>query len=90
MTDTNPETVEPTKLDLMLYRNRRRMAWLCLALMSASGAYLIWAGLRSDEEAARVAAMMPLVTTLYTAWGTVILAYVASKTITEWRFLGPD
>lgn len=82
---------ETTRQDRILYRNRRRMAWASFVFLSITGLFLLWKGMQSKEAAEIVGAMMPLITALFTAWGTVILAYVASKAVTDWKTLGtPD
>lgn len=87
MTDLTPE---PSKLEMAHYRNRRRMAWASFALLSGTGVGLLTVGVVRPGGAQTVGAMMPIITALFTAWGTIILAYIASKTISDWKSLGPD
>ena len=85
-----PERVPVDRLELLHYRNRRRMAWASFFLLSATGIALLGVGVLRPGGAEIVGAMMPIITALFTAWGTVILAYIASKTVGDWRSLGPD
>lgn len=81
---------EVTPLDMAHYRNRRRMAWASFFLLSGTGMSLLAVGVLRPDGAQTVGSLMPIITALFTAWGTIILAYIASKTISDWKNLGPD
>jgi len=75
---TNPPPFERSQR-----RNRKRMAWCSFGLIAGVSLYLLWFGLQSDTNAARVNALSFVYGTALGVWISIVLAYFGAATFVD-------
>lgn len=71
------------KMNYNRFKNRRRMAWLSFGFILIVGGWLLFQGMKSDEEAQRVEDLSFLVGTLFGVCTTIVITYFGGATVTD-------
>ena len=74
---------EPSKAQLVSWKNRRRMAWLSMVIISVIDVPLVFLGMSSDAMAARVDQLAVMLSVINSIYMTVIMGYMGLSTLQD-------